>query len=583
MAVGCWDARTIATGSSDDEGGTGTGSNCPSEAHIRVVKQRRTESRRSAGRPLVAAWAALLVLLALAAPALANQGPTKLYDPAVTPRTGTPITTITFTVEYRNREGSAADHVSVVVDGVAHRMTASGASTWKAGVTHTWSTKLASGTHRISFEAADTRRFSDAIDGGSVAITNPPTPTPTPIPTPTRSPIQTPTPEPEATSAPTPKPTATSAPKPTATPRPAASDSPTPSPVRSPTATPAPTAGPIDSPGPTSTPGRTGSGRPSGASGSTLEPGSPGGGPDADSPGLGWTVGWGDGGGGRATGASGADVAGGSGPGAGADAGGAGGVTNGGPTAGGSTGDGSAEAHDRRGANSRDVLTSGAGWGALSSAIAILGIEQPPVVTVLPMLMGTAGAMTMTFAFAIFGKKRRDEQPPAPDEVLHANAARGDGAVPGGDVADGVVRTTAIPAPLDAEAGMPRWRRPSLLEARKADPARYQASGAPMSFDNGVVDAVDGRERRVIRYRIVRLLDAPDELRGTDIGALDQGDEVQLLERSGSYWLVLCPDGRQGWLHRMTLGDIVTDAVANAGREVDDDVLTAYLASHARA
>jgi hypothetical protein len=104
-----------------------------------------------------------------------------------------------------------------------------------------------------------------------------------------------------------------------------------------------------------------------------------------------------------------------------------------------------------------------------------------------------------------------------------------------------------------------------------------------MSFDTGVVDAEDGRERRVIRYRIVRLLDAPDELRGTDIGALDQGDEVQLLERSGSYWLVLCPDGRQGWLHKMTLGDAVTDAAVGGGREVDDDVLAAYLASHARA
>jgi hypothetical protein len=56
----------------------------------------------------------------------------------------------------------------------------------------------------------------------------------------------------------------------------------------------------------------------------------------------------------------------------------------------------------------------------------------------------------------------------------------------------------------------------------------------------------DERERRVIRYRVVRLLDAPDELRSADIGQLDQGDEVQLLERSGAYWLVLCPDGRRG-------------------------------------
>jgi hypothetical protein len=106
-----------------------------------------------------------------------------------------------------------------------------------------------------------------------------------------------------------------------------------------------------------------------------------------------------------------------------------------------------------------------------------------------------------------------------------------------------------------------------------------------MSFANGAVNAVDGRERRIIRYRVVRLLDAPDELRSADIGQLDQGDEVQLLERSGAYWLVLCPDGRQGWLHKMTLGEIVTDEAPESGRsqDVDDDVLSAFLNSRARA
>ena len=130
---------------------------------------------------------------------------------------------------------------------------------------------------------------------------------------------------------------------------------------------------------------------------------------------------------------------------------------------------------------------------------------------------------------------------------------------------------------------MPRWRRPSLLEARKADPARSIASTHRMSFENGVVDAVDGRERRTIRYAVVRLLDAPDELRSAEIGQLDQGDEVQLIERSGSYWLVLCPDGRQGWLHKMTLGDVVSDAPPTFSREIDDDVLTAFLTARARA
>ena len=103
---------------------------------------------------------------------------------------------------------------------------------------------------------------------------------------------------------------------------------------------------------------------------------------------------------------------------------------------------------------------------------------------------------------------------------------------------------------------MPRWRRPSVQAARKADPIRDVGS-ARLTFDDGLVSSIEGRERRVIRYRVVRLLDSPDELRGTEIGYLDQGDEVQLLEKYGAYWLVVAPDGQQGWLHKMTLGEVV--------------------------
>jgi hypothetical protein len=116
---------------------------------------------------------------------------------------------------------------------------------------------------------------------------------------------------------------------------------------------------------------------------------------------------------------------------------------------------------------------------------------------------------------------------------------------------------TAVPVPVDAEMQLPRWRRPSLLEARKADPVRMAGPVVNLSFEHGVVGPLDGHERRRIRYAVVRLLDSPDELTAADIGTLDQGDEVQLLERSGVYWFVLCPDGRQGWVHKMVLGEII--------------------------
>jgi hypothetical protein len=188
-------------------------------------------------------------------------------------------------------------------------------------------------------------------------------------------------------------------------------------------------------------------------------------------------------------------------------------------------------------------------------------------------------------AFAIFGKKRRDEEQPLPDEVLQAQAARGSTVAASG----AMVGTRPFEAPLEGEAAMPRWRRPSLLEARKADPTRSVATSSRLAFAAGAsTDEV--RERRVIRYRVVRLLDAPDELRSADIGQLDQGDEVQLLERSGAYWLVLCPDGRQGWLHKMTLGDVVVDdaqsqttAEAWGSAEQGSDILQMILDARSRA
>ena len=549
-----------------------------------MLIERRTRNRRARRRailtPLAALAAALFILLGAALPALAVEGPTQLDNASVTPRTGTTSTVISFDVRYRNREGSAPDHINVVIDGVPHAMSWSG-STWKNGVAVHWSGHLTLGTHTVSFEAADTRKFTDQLDGGTVKISNPtPTPTPTPKPTPKPTPEPTPRPDPTPTPAPTTAPTPTPAsPSPTDPgPTPAAGGGSTPGSGGSGGGTDgsggSPTGGGILSDlggltGGSSPDARAGdvASAPIGAGGSTSGGGSTDGGTSGGgSPTGGVGGGGGVGGTGGSDGSSGgSDVAGGGAATGGSDPGGASGGANPG-AASGSGGGGSA---------------GGPGWGTLARALSVIGVQPSTTTTTLPMLVGTSTATAMALAFAIFGKKRRDEEPPAPDEVLQAQAARGHAAVPSGQI----VRAPSVPAPIDAEAGMPRWRRPSLIEARKADPTRSVASNSHMSFANGAVNAVEGRERRVIRYRVVRLLDAPDELRSADIGQLDQGDEVQLLERSGAYWLVLCPDGRQGWLHKMTLGETVTDEAPDTGRsaDVDDDVLSAFLSSRARA
>ncbi len=147
-------------------------------------------------------------------------------------------------------------------------------------------------------------------------------------------------------------------------------------------------------------------------------------------------------------------------------------------------------------------------------------------------------------AFVLFGKRRRDGDQPAADPALAAAAATS------------YETTAAAGLHVIDESQLPRWRRPSLQQIRKADPLRaVAAESSVLSFESAGVRPLESYERRRIRYRLVRLLDSPDEVRATEIGVLDRNDEVQLLQRYGAYWEVLCPDGRTGWLHRMTLSD----------------------------
>lgn len=237
------------------------------------------------------------------------------------------------------------------------------------------------------------------------------------------------------------------------------------------------------------------------------------------------------------------------------------------------------------GSSGTDGGTTGSGDRAASlpglggsSALATLMRVMPTVVV-------TTGGVTMAMAFLAFGKRRRDQEPTAPDAVLGAAAALGSGLVassglvPAMSAADVAAAASVVQAVVAAAAGsgdvdahLPRWRRPSLIQARKADPLRTASTSVRLTFEGESGAAVTGLDRRLIRYRMVRLLSAPDEVRGVEIGVLDEGDEVVLMEKRGTYWRVLCPDGSEGWLHKMTLGDVVIDSTnARAGTWTSGD------------
>jgi hypothetical protein len=127
---------------------------------------------------------------------------------------------------------------------------------------------------------------------------------------------------------------------------------------------------------------------------------------------------------------------------------------------------------------------------------------------------------------------------------------------------------------VDPEANMPRWRRPSLLEARHADYSRQSTTyHMPMRFSE---DGTDDLDVRVVRYAVVPVLDRPDEVLGLQLSHLAAGDEIQVLASSGAFVQVLCPNGDQGWVHRTTLGQRGSVGLASSNgrapmpREADD-------------
>jgi hypothetical protein len=488
--------------------------------------------------------AAVLLLAIVAGSATASESHGALRDPYVAPRHGTPATVIRFSVTFHGQGDRSDAHVSVLIDGVARAMAPALDVIVAHGDRYRLSTTLPVGTHTIRFRGADDsgtgsigagRVEIDADTGGGPiggggggngpgATPGEPQAPPTAAPpAPTATPAQTAAPAPTATSAPTPAPTAKPAPT---------------APAATATPTPKPNGGSPDGAGPT--PGASTGGAQAtshDASGAADQTSGPGGGPVS---------------GGSPVGAPLATE--------GREYDSAGAIAVLSPT---STPEGLALGQtgtpDAGGGGSGGSGGTGGPGGRLGDrGLGLLtgdGTGIAPATRMLVAAISTTTTATAVAAFFLFGKRRRDGEPPAPDEVLAANAGRlattpASSLVPGTDPGSGARNAD--------EAGIPRWRRPSLIEARKLDP-RYSATAAHdrMSFNHGGDPETAGTERRKIRYRAVSLLDAPDPLRSAAIGDLDEGDEVQLLEKSGGYWLVLCPDGSRGWVHRMTLGDVV--------------------------
>jgi SH3-like domain-containing protein len=62
-----------------------------------------------------------------------------------------------------------------------------------------------------------------------------------------------------------------------------------------------------------------------------------------------------------------------------------------------------------------------------------------------------------------------------------------------------------------------------------------------------------GAERVKVGYRRVRVSSKPDAVRSVELGRLERGDEVEILESYEGFLRVQTPDGIVGWIQRHTV------------------------------
>ena len=199
-----------------------------------------------------------------------------------------------------------------------------------------------------------------------------------------------------------------------------------------------------------------------------------------------------------------------------------------------------------------------------------------------PMLMMMAAAVVLGSGSLVLAGRRRRPREPDPS-LIGAEAGgralgdRQDGpdvaapaawsrptpvaspAASGEPVVDPVL-TGFVPQILPAEAGVPRWRRQSLRDARAQSDRVPQRVPRKLTFAAPPSGDV---ERSVVRYDLVPLLDHPDEVTGIPIGELRAGDEVEVVGRRAVWSEVLTPTGRTGWVHRTTLDAPAASAPAD--------------------
>ena len=164
------------------------------------------------------------------------------------------------------------------------------------------------------------------------------------------------------------------------------------------------------------------------------------------------------------------------------------------------------------------------------------------LVPLFALLALTAAACGM-FMVVVRRRRRSDDEPARTPKVPKATAA----------AAPVVIEPmTAIIdedlTPVDDDAPLKEVRK-----ASKRATAAATASAVATSVRKFGKPAPKGVERAMVGYRLVRISSEPDAVRSVELGRLDRGDEVEILESHEGFLRVRTPDDITGWILRHTI------------------------------
>jgi hypothetical protein len=111
------------------------------------------------------------------------------------------------------------------------------------------------------------------------------------------------------------------------------------------------------------------------------------------------------------------------------------------------------------------------------------------------------------------------------------------------------IAASAAPAAVTADLDAAPLAAAAAAAAAKPNGAAKGAA-APRKFDK---PAAKDAQRTTVGYRQVRLSDAANDVGSRELGRLDRGDEVEILDSFEGFLQVRTPDGLTGWIPRQTI------------------------------